>query len=250
MLKTLDLSLRVLELFKGEKNEWSLTEIANYLDENTTKIYRIVETLTKRDFLKKNKDSKKYELGVSILELSKSTNSMFEIKTLIHPYLVYLTEQTQESSFFTILDENEALTLDSVSGTNHINFAVSVGSTAPLYAGASYRSILAFLPDYLIKATLSNEIKKFTSNTKTNPKDIMKDLVDIKDKGYAVSQGELTDDVVAVAVPILINDKIVGSITVSGPSYRINDKHIQSYISVLKETKKMIEEQSSLKKII
>lgn len=250
MLKTLDLSLRVLELFKGEKNEWSLTEIANYLDENTTKIYRIVETLTKRDFLKKNKDSKTYELGVSILELSKSTNSMFEIKTLIHPYLVYLTEQTQESSFFTILDENEALTLDSVSGTNHINFAVSVGSTAPLYAGASYRSILAFLPDYLIKATLSNEIKKFTSNTKTNPKDIMKDLVDIKDKGYAVSQGELTDDVVAVAVPILINDKIVGSITVSGPSYRINDKHIQSYISVLKETKKMIEEQSSLKKII
>lgn len=250
MLKTLDLSLRVLELFKGEKNEWSLTEIANYLDENTTKIYRIVETLTKRDFLKKNKDSKTYELGVSILELSKSTNSMFEIKTLIHPYLVYLTEQTQESSFFTILDENEALTLDSVSGTNHINFAVSVGSTAPLYAGASYRSILAFLPDYLIKATLSNEIKKFTSNTKTNPKDIMKDLVDIKDKGYAVSQGELTDDVVAVAVPILINDKIVGSITVSGPSYRINDKHIQSYISVLKETKKMIEEQSSFKKII
>src|SRR5699024_3800708 len=112
MLKTLDLSLQVLELFKGEKNEWSLTEIANYLDENTTKIYRIVETLTKREFLKKNKDSKTYELGISILELSKSSNSMFEIKTLIHPYLVYLTEQTQESSFFTILDENEALTLD------------------------------------------------------------------------------------------------------------------------------------------
>src|SRR5699024_4915591 len=169
---------------------------ANYLDENTTKIYRIVETLTKREFLKKNKDSKTYELGISILELSKSSNSMFEIKTLIHPYLVYLTEQTQESSFFTILDENEALTLDSVTGTNHINFAVSVGSTAPLYAGASYRSILAFLPDYFIKATLSNEIKKFTSSTKTNPKDIMKDLEKIKDKGYAVSRGELTDDVV------------------------------------------------------
>jgi len=250
MLKTLDLSLQVLELFKGEKNEWSLTEIANYLGENTTKIYRIVETLTKREFLKKNKDSKTYELGISILELSKSSNSMFEIKTLIHPYLVYLTEQTQESSFFTILDENEALTLDSVTGTNHINFAVSVGSTAPLYAGASYRSILAFLPDYFIKATLSNEIKKFTSSTKTNPKDIMKDLEKIKDKGYAVSRGELTDDIVAVAVPILIYDKIIGSITVSGPSYRITDEHIESYINILKQTKEMIESQSSLKRII
>ena len=59
----------------------------------------------------------------------------------------------------TILDDNEALTLDAVTGPSPINYAVSIGSKAPLYAGASYRSILAFLPDYLIKTILSETLK-------------------------------------------------------------------------------------------
>lgn len=47
LLKTLDLSLKVLSLFKGDKTVWSVNEIADHLGENNTKIYRIVETFTK-----------------------------------------------------------------------------------------------------------------------------------------------------------------------------------------------------------
>ncbi|MFD2829959.1 IclR family transcriptional regulator [Corticicoccus populi] len=249
MLKTLDLSLKVLELFK-ERNEWSLKELSEYMDENTTKIYRIVDTLEKRDFLKKDANTKRYKLGVGILELGNKVNSNFEFKEIIHPYLLYLTEKTGESSFFTILEDNQALTLDAVSGKGRIRYAVTTGSTAPLYAGASYRSILAYLPGYLIDATLSNRIEQFTKNSKTNPNLIRQDLISIRENGYAISHGELTEDVIAVAVPIFIGGKIIGSLTVSGPAYRITDKDVDSYIQILFETKKIIEMNEQLLKIV
>lgn len=246
MLKTLDLSLKVLSLFKGDKTVWSVNEIADHLGENNTKIYRIVETFTKNNYLNKNNHNKTYQLGTSILELGLNVNSMYEIKKIIHPYLLFITEKTQESSFLTILDDNEALTLDAVTGPSPINYAVSIGSKAPLYAGASYRSILAFLPDYLIKTILSEDIKKFTTNTKTDTKHILDDLDKIRKKGFAISEGELTEDIVAVAVPLYINGTIIGSITVSGPTYRITEQHIKSYVETLLEVKNNLENNNEL----
>lgn len=249
MLKTLDLSLKVLELFK-DRNEWSLKEISDYMNENTTKIYRIVDTLEKRDYLKKDNATKRYKLGVSVLELGKMVNSNYEFKEIIHPYLLFLTEKTGESSFFTILEDNQALTLDAVSGNGRIRYAVTTGSTAPLYAGASYRSILAYLPGYFIDATLSNKLQQFTENTKTTPQLIKDDLEDIRKNGYSISRGELTEDVVAVAVPIFIDGSIIGSLTVSGPAYRITEEHVNEYIKVLFEAKEIIERNEQLKKIV
>ena len=180
------------------------------------------------------------------MELGLNVNSMYEIKKIIHPYLLFITEKTQESSFLTILDDNEALTLDAVTGPSPINYAVSIGSKAPLYAGASYRSILAFLPDYLIKTILSGDIKKFTTNTKTDTKHILDDLDKIRKKGFAISEGELTEDIVAVAVPLYINGTIIGSITVSGPTYRITEQHIKSYVEILLDVKNNLENNNEL----
>lgn len=241
MLKTLSLSLEILKMFTKEKPTWGGRELAAKLDQNHTKIYRILETLEKHKFLLKNKETKKYSLGFAVWELGHTLTENFHINELLHPILERLCTQTNESVFLTIHDGEDGLTLDAVESQTTIRFSVSTGSRAPLYAGASYRSILAHLSDEFIENYLTNDLIKYTEKTLIDPKEIRNDLQLIRKRGYAISEGEYTEDVVAVAIPLFYKESIFGSLTISGPRFRITDHEIDQFVQTLFEAKQEIQ---------
>ncbi|WP_238545115.1 IclR family transcriptional regulator [Geomicrobium sp. JCM 19039] len=215
--------------------------MATALDENHTKIYRMLETLEAENFLKKNEATKKYSLGFAVWELGITLYDSFHVSDIIHPSLKKLCDRTGESTFLTVLDQQEAVTFDAVEADNTVKFSVAIGDRAPLYAGASYRSILAYMPDAFIQSILGQELVQYTESTMTSRDEIERDLYRIREKGYALSYGEYTRDVVAVAVPIFNKGRIAGSVTVSGPQYRIDEKKEKHFIDELKQTKEEIE---------
>ncbi|NGP45728.1 IclR family transcriptional regulator [Bacillaceae bacterium SIJ1] len=235
MLKTLSLALEVLKMFTKDKPTWGGRELAATLNQNHTKIYRILETLERHKFLNKNKETKKYSLGFKVWELGNTVSENFRINELIHPILEKVSEKTNESVFLTILDGEEGLTFDAVEAMTTVRFSVSIGSRTPLFTGASYRAILAYMSEDFIDHYLEGNFTKYTEKTKVDPEIIREDLRLIRKNGYAMSEGEYTEDVVAVAIPIFQNDQIVASLTVSGPKYRIEDEHIELFIKELSQ---------------
>lgn len=243
MLKTLSLALEVLKMFTREKPEWGGRELATTLQENHTKIHRILVTLEKYDLLKKDAQTKKYSLGYAVLELGMIKYEGLNVTELIHPILETLSNQTGESTFLSVIDKDKAITLDAVETKNTVRFSVSIGSTAPLYVGASYRTILAFMPEEFIKAIIDpSKLIKYTDKTIIDPDRLKMELQKIREQGWAVSEGEYTDDVTAFAVPIYKGDKVIGSLAVSGPIYRMTDDKTETYLSHLLEAKKKMEE--------
>jgi DNA-binding IclR family transcriptional regulator len=241
MLKTLSLSLEILNMFTKDKPTWGGRELAAELNQDHTKTYRILKTLENHKFLRKNKETKKYSLGFAVWELGNTVSELFHVNELIHPILEELSENTSESTFLMILEGTESLTFDAVEANTTVRFSVSVGSRDPLYAGASYRSILAYMPQEFIDDYLEQKFSKYTDKTMVDPKEIREDLQLIRKNGYAISESEYTEGVVAVATPIFHKNEIFGSVTVSGPKYRIEDKHIELFITELLKAKKEIE---------
>lgn len=242
MLKTVSLALDVLRMFTKEKSEWGGRELAAQLGENHTKIYRVLETMEHHKFLSKNPETKKYSLGLSVWELGNTLNESFKINRVIHPILVELSEETNESVFFTVLDGSEGITFDAVEAKSTVRFSVSVGSRTPLYAGASYRAILAHQSNEFIEEYLKQDFHSFTEKTMIDPIQIQEHLVKIRQEGIAVSEGEYTEDVIAIAIPIKMNGSVRGSLTVSGPSYRVDTKHISHFKKALDKAKIQLEE--------
>jgi DNA-binding IclR family transcriptional regulator len=240
MLKTLDLALKVLMMFTRERPVWGGRELANELGLNHTNIYRILETLEKNRFISKDKVTKKYSLGYAPWELGMIMYERLNVNKLIRPILNKLKDETGESTFLMILDRNEAVTLEVLEPENKVKFSVSTGSRAPLYVGASYRSILAFLPDEMIESIIDDGLVKYTKTTMTNPDELRAELKKIKELGWAQSQGEYTADVIAVAVPLFDGEEIIGSVTVSGPTYRMSEEKIQEYLTQLKKARDTI----------
>lgn len=236
MLKTLTSALDVLKMFTREKPEWGGRELANEMQMNHTKVYRILETLESNDFLYKDPETKRYSLGFAVWELGMIMYEGLNVKQLIRPILTKLSHDTGESVFLTVLDKDEAVTLEVIEPENKVKFSVSAGSRAPLYVGASYRSILAYLNEHKIEEILQlDNLKKFTANTMIDPVELKEELKKIREKGWASSQGEYTEDVIAIAVPLFKDDCIIGSVTVSGPIYRISEEKIAKDLSLLKK---------------
>lgn len=236
------MSLEVLKMFTKDKPSWGGRELAAKLNENHTKIYRILETLEKHRFLIKNKETKKYSLGFAVWELGNTFTTNFNINEAIHPFLEKLSHSTNESVFLTILDGEEGLTFDAVEGGNNVRFSVSIGSRTPLYAGASYRAILAHMPEAFIEQYLMKSLIKYTDKTMIDADAIRNNLISIRQNGFAVSEGEYTKDVIAVAIPIFIKGIVIGSLTISGPVYRIEDEQIQKFVTELKDIKNDLEQ--------
>jgi IclR family KDG regulon transcriptional repressor len=209
-------------------------KLANELGLNHTNIYRILETLQKNRFISKDKVTKKYSLGYATWELGTIMYESLNVNKLIRPILEKLRDETGESIFLTILDRDEAVTLEVLEPENKVKFSVSAGSRAPLYVGASYRAILAYLQDEFIESVIKTGLVKYTNTTMTDPDQLRAELKNIKEEGWAQSQGEYTADVIAVAVPLFDRGEIIGSVTVSGPTYRMSDEKIQGYLPLLK----------------
>ncbi|TDQ36540.1 IclR family transcriptional regulator [Aureibacillus halotolerans] len=230
MLKTLDQSLKILKMFTKEKPSWGARELATKLELPQANVYRMLETFEKNRFLRKDQKTKQYALGVAAWELGIIVYDQLNLADLLRPTYQKLLDKTGESVFLTALDGNEGVTMDAVEPENKVKFSVSIGSRAPLYVGASYRSILAFLPEQNIENVLNGPLHSYTEITKNDKALLLKDLEQTKSRGWSISYGEYTPDVIAIAAPVFYENSIVGSVTLSGPNYRMSEEAVASHL--------------------
>ncbi len=106
---------------------------------------------------------------------------------------------------------------------------VQAGEQVALSGGSGSKVLMAHMPT----ATLTPIVNSIARSTKRSPSDILAELARIREKGYAVSDGERLLGVMAVSAPIYDSNNDVGyCLTVAGPSVRMHAKE--------KETVKLV----------
>jgi IclR family acetate operon transcriptional repressor len=77
-------------------------------------------------------------------------------------------------------------------------------------------------------------LKKFSSRTTTSKQRLRADLVQVRERGWAIADGELEDGLIAVAAPIFSADgSVVGSMSISGPTLRMTREVTRDYAGLL-----------------
>lgn len=236
MLKTVDLASQLLLKFNRSRQTWSAKDLATELNQNYSAIYRILKTLHRHDFLAYDSVSKTYSLGISIWQLGQVVYNSMNLEELIRPSLLRLKDLTGESAFFTIRKGYNGVTLMAEEPENKVKFATETGASVLLFPGASYRSILAYQSEDFVEELIQHGLPQYTPNTMTDPHKLRKELEKIRVEGYARSEGEYTPDVIAWAAPVRDSEnKVNCSVTLSGPTYRLNNLDQNQAIYQLKE---------------
>lgn len=235
-IKSIKNAIKVMETFLLENNNLSLAELTKKLNINKTTLFRILINLEEEGFLFKNNDTKKYQLGIKIFELGQIVQKEIILQDISYPILKELNYLTKETVGLDIVIGEERATIAKIESSHTVRHTIELGKTYSLYAGADSRILLAFSSkDKIKKIVWENKLVAFTNETLIDPEKLERNLAKIKEKGYAVSRGELFNDSTAIAVPVLKNNKeAIAALFVAAPSERLDDEKISKIVKLLK----------------
>jgi IclR family transcriptional regulator, KDG regulon repressor len=211
-------SIEILELFKRNVPEMSVTHVAQELSLSKATVARLMYTLMENEFLTKAGNSEHYRLGWKVCLLGDIFLSTINLREVALPFMKELNARMNETVDLCILSGHMRMWLERLESSYEVRPMSVVGRLGPLHAGAAGKVLLGFMPEHNIKTYLDKEeLTSYTRNTITSKEALLKEIDRIKERGYAVSYEERVPLVNAVAAPIRDHlGKVVASLGISG----------------------------------
>ena len=198
-VKSLQKALEILNCFT-KKSSWGVTEISEQLDLNKSNVHNILTTFKAMGYLDQDDESGRYKLGLSVYSLCYSLGQNLSIGSVAAPYLQELADMAGERVYL-----------------------------AQMHCTGLGKAMLAYLPDEKQRAYAARKLEAYTDYTITDGDALLKELREIRQRGYAIDNMEHEFGVKCVAVPVLgRNGQVVAGVSISGPSLRFYDERIQS----------------------
>ena len=138
---------------------------------------------------------------------------------IAQPYLEQLRDEIEASCYLSILDGEEVVYVGVAAVPGYSSVNVYPGVRLPAHATANGKLLMAFQEEEFIHSLFkNNKLRKLTESTFISKEDLIKELRQIKLKGYAFSTAEFNESVSSVAVPIFNREnKILAAINVVTP---------------------------------
>jgi IclR family transcriptional regulator, KDG regulon repressor len=197
-------ALRLLTSFGFEKRDMGLTELAKMSGLSKATVYRLASTLVLCRFLAYDDVSKRYSLGPTLFELGSMVSASFSIRKIAAPYLDRLYAKLGKVVFLAILQDGELLYIDKREDmTSAVRFSTEVGRRRPPHFGMLGQVLMAFLSDTEVDKLLkASPLLPLTHKSITDPMLFKRKLEKIRQEGFAVDEGEVTDITSGIAVPV------------------------------------------------
>ena len=144
IIQSVSHALDVLEEFQGDVDELGVTELSKKLKLHKNNVFRILATLQSRSYIEQNKANENYRLGVRCLELGQTFIHQRGMLKQAKPILQELAEKTGETSYVSIMRENEVVYLDSVESETTVRVVSRLGLHMPIHATAAGKALVAF----------------------------------------------------------------------------------------------------------
>ncbi len=230
MIQAVSHALDLLEQFHGEDvDELGVTELSKRLKLHKNNVFRLLATLEFRGYIEQNKATENYRLGLKSLELGQTFIKKMGLLHQAKPVLENLVERCNETSYVAIFKDGYIVYLDVVETHLTVRVVSRVGSRLPAHCTAAGKVHLAFMSEEEVHSVLpSKELRGYTPHSITDRETLKKELQKVAEQGYAMDNEELDLGVRCVAAPIRdYTRRIVGALSISGPSTRFTDERLE-----------------------
>lgn len=227
-------ALDVLECFLAQPG-LTIMEIMQATGLTRNRVMRLAGTLTHRDFLMEDPAAGVFGIGPKVFALGTVFERNRLMLSLVRPVLRDIVLKTGESASLYVREGFERVVLAREEGTHAIRHAISEGQRMDLHAGAAGKVILAYSPEEMVDIVLAKTgLPKRTAATTTDKNRFLKELENVRGRGYALSIGERAADVCALAAPVFEHGhELVGALCISGPINRFTSQIRKSYAELL-----------------
>jgi len=234
-VRTVERALRILACVAQSERPAALTEVSARVELDKATTLRLLSTLEQAELVKRDPRTRCFMPGPGIWRLAHSWRN--DLRQVSRPVLEALGRVTGESVSLLSSRGLERVVIDVVPARHELSVVPTIGATHPIYAGASGKVFMAYMPteerEKIIKLT---GLKPITPSGLSDPKRFRELLATVRRQGFAYSIGDVTIGASAVAAPIFgSTGEIVGVISVRGPDVRMREERIPSIAPLVKQ---------------
>jgi len=244
---SVDRALDAMLLLYKNGQAMGVSEIARELDLHKSTVHRILVTLETKGFVYKNKETDKYWLGLKIYTMGLLIGEKLSFNDIIRPFAKALFEEFGEVVNVSILDKDvnelykSVIILKESNNKKVLSVNPNIGSSSAPYSSSVGKCMLAFGDGIELEKYKEMKLKKYTEYTIDNYSDLIEELKDVKQKGFAIDREEQEIGLYCIGAPILDkNGKAIAAISISGPTARMKNNELEKKIERLVQIAKQI----------
>lgn len=228
-IQSVDTTFAIVELIR-DRGTVGVTEVAESLDQSKSTIHHYLTTLEDRGYVEQEEDG--YSLGLRFLTLGGVARDREQLFHLSKADVDRLAAETGEKARLIVERDWQGITLHQAEGDQIGETRTCVGSTEDLHSTAAGKALLAALPSEQVDEYVrTQDLASHTANTITDPDQLRAELDRIRSRGVALDDQEHYEGVRCVAAPVSAREQgVLGTLSVSGPTTRLDDERFRSTI--------------------
>ena len=229
-----------MELFAGRQDSLSVTEIHELIGAPYTTCVDIVHTLCAKGYLSNYQDRRKYSPTTKLYHLGQQITVSGYIRE-VEQQLEYLRDKTSETCMLSHWTAERLKIVAIRLPAQPLRYSVDLGENIGLHITAAGKSVIGLMTPEQRAALLPRlKFKKITDKSITSKAEFIRDLEQANQRGWYESVGEANDEIMALAVPFVIQNELY-AMSIGGPIERIKNNY-------RKNTKYLLEAKESLNK--
>jgi len=204
-------------------------ELSNSLQMHKADVSRILSTLQQAGYVIQEENTSKYTLSFKFVAMALKFRDEMRLEDVVRPVLTQLVRATGESVQFAVQQNRDLIYVEKEEGIKPLRVASMLGQTAPLHATAAGKMWLSSLPVHEAVQLLEQRgMEAITAHTITNLEDLLRELKQVRQQGYAVSREEVNPTVFGLAAPVYDRKANVrGALVITLPMYEATHERVE-----------------------
>lgn len=214
---TLGKGMQVLQAFREQSRGLSLTEVSALTGLGRSTVQRFLYTFRVLGYLRQDPRTRRFSLTPRMLDFGYAYLRNDYLVEKAFPYLLEASKRTEETVNLTELDDTEIVYVSRFPAREVVSVDIVLGERLPVFSTSSGRAMLAFLPPNQARDILArSRMRPFTPHTCTDTGKIERELADIRERGYAISDQQTFIGDMSVAAPVLTaSERAVAAVNIA-----------------------------------
>ncbi|QGF23356.1 IclR family transcriptional regulator [Raineyella fluvialis] len=219
-------AFRILEEIALSERPMGISEIAENCNLPMPTAHRILRTLIAGGYAFQT-PRRTYALGARLIPLSRYAGGSLGIA--FRPMLAEFAAKVDESVSVAMLDQDFARYIAHVPSEHPMRLFTEVGNQVSIHASGVGKAILSQFSDAEVRTILDRAgMRAFTPTTITDPNELIAQLHEIRERGYAIDEAEHDLGVRCVAVSLDVPLHL--AVSASGLPSRMTDEVVTTVV--------------------
>ena len=229
-------AFRILHTIADSSGGLGVSDLAKKLNVGKSTVHGITAGLEDLGVLVRDPIGKKFNLGYTLLELSRKAHAKMGLREAARVSMERLMEKVAETVFLGIMNGDHITILDVVESRNEMKITSHPGTRLPVLVAATGRVFLGQLElAKAVEIVRKMGLVKYTPKATVDPKKFLREMEEAKKKGYAIDHEEYMLGVRAVAAPIQSSSFPPAGIWVVGFASSLNDQKIEKVVMEIRK---------------